>query len=143
MKFKTIDPLEMPGIDEFKSRLGVLLPAYSFVKAGREFDVELYRIYVEAAGEPRIPVDVAENLLRDIAQNTHESGAGYTRGLVRKLDNAINFNQFGVPKASLNAPFCFIRRCPSSVILSESSATADGEPKDPRLYFVEVSRSNK
>jgi hypothetical protein len=89
MKFKEVEFSEVPAFDLFRSRLEALRPAYKLVKAGKEFDVNLYRLYVQKPNAIRRPIDIGENLLRDIEQNPHGSESSYTKGLLLKLNGLI------------------------------------------------------
>jgi len=89
MKFKKVEISEIPAFDLFRSRLETLRPARTLVKAGKEFDVNLYRIYVQKPDAIRRPIDIGENLLRDIEQNPRGSESSYTKELRLKLDGLI------------------------------------------------------
>jgi hypothetical protein len=89
MKFKDVEFSKVPAFDQFKSRLKALRPAYIPVKAGRDFDADLYRVYVQKATKTRQPIDINQNLLRDIEQNPHGINSNYTKELISKLDALI------------------------------------------------------
>jgi hypothetical protein len=89
MKFKDVEFSKVPAFDQFRSRLRALRPPYIPVKAGYEFDVEVFRMYVQEPNTIKLPVDVNENLLRDLDQNPHGSESNYTKELVLKLDELI------------------------------------------------------
>jgi hypothetical protein len=89
MKFKEVEFSEVPIFDQFRSRLRALRPTYIPVKVGREFDVDLYRVYVQCSKTTRLPIDIPKNLLRDIEQNPHGNECNYTKELISNLDALI------------------------------------------------------
>jgi hypothetical protein len=89
MQFKEVEFSKVPAFDHFKSRLGLLRPTFTPVKVGREFDADIYRIYVQESNAPRLPVDIDEYLLQNLEQNSHSSESTYSRELLAKLDNLI------------------------------------------------------
>jgi hypothetical protein len=89
MKFKDVEFSKVPAFDQFRSRLKALRPAYIPVKAGKDFDTDLYRVYVQRANTTSLPIDINENLLRDLEQNSHGSESNYTKELISKLDELI------------------------------------------------------
>ncbi len=90
MKFKDVGFSNVPAFDQFISRLEALHPAYMPVKAGKEFDVDLYRVYVQKPNTNRRPIDISENLLRNLEQNSHSGKSMYTKEITAKLDRLIN-----------------------------------------------------
>ncbi len=89
MEFKDVEFSQIPAFDLLRSRLEALRPAYMLVKAGKEFDADLYRIYVQKTGAIRRPIDIGKNLLQDIEKNPRGSESNYTKGLLSKLDALI------------------------------------------------------
>ncbi len=89
MKFNEVDFAKVPAFDQFARRLKALHPTFVSVKAGKEFDVDIYRIYVKEANSPRLPVDISEYLLQNLDQNSHSCESSYTMGLITQLDNVI------------------------------------------------------
>ena len=89
MEFKEVGFSQMPAFDVLRSRLMVLRPAYVSVKAGYDFDSEVFRVYVQEPNTVKLRIDINQNLLRDLDQNTHGSESDYTKALISKLDELI------------------------------------------------------
>jgi len=89
MKFKDVEFSQVPTFDQFRSRLKALRQVYIPVKAGYDFDAEVFRIYVQKPNTTRLPINIPENLFRDIEQNTHGINSNYTKELISKLDMLI------------------------------------------------------
>jgi hypothetical protein len=89
MKFKDVEFTKVPAFLQFCNRLRALRSAYIPEKAGYEFDVEIFRIYVQKPNTIKIPVDIYARLLRDLDQNPRGRESDYTKELVSKLDELI------------------------------------------------------
>jgi hypothetical protein len=89
MEFKDVEFSQVPAFDQFRSRLVALRPTCILVKAGKDFDTDLYRVYVQCANTTRQLIDIPKNLLLDLEQNPHGSESSYTKELLSKLDKLI------------------------------------------------------
>ncbi|MGP8251430.1 MAG: hypothetical protein ACLQHF_05300 [Terracidiphilus sp.] len=89
MKFKAVDFSNVPAFGEVAARLGRIAPTSMPEKAGKDFDTDIYRIYVKKPSEDSIPIDLGADLLANIRDNPEGDQSRYTKELRTQLDGAI------------------------------------------------------
>ncbi len=89
MHFDEMSLSSVPSFGTIQARTASLYPDFHPLKAGYEFDYEKYRIYFSNKDGHRVPVDIRENLLKDLVDNHSGSNSSYTRELLVQLDELI------------------------------------------------------
>ena len=89
MKFKAVDFSRVPAFGEIVARLVKIAPTFMPEKAGKDFDTDVYRIYVKRPSEDSIPIDLRANLLTNIRDNPLGGESRYAKELWMQLDGAI------------------------------------------------------
>lgn len=85
MKFKAVDFSNVPAFGEVAARLGRIAPTSMPEKAGKDFDTDIYRIYVKKPSEDSIPIDLERTFSRTFATTRKATKAGTQRNSERSL----------------------------------------------------------
>lgn len=85
MNFKEVELTDIPVLAMIRNRLAILHPTFKPLRAGKDFDADIYRIYVRG----RIAIDFRANLLNDLALIRRGDGSEHASGLVTQLDKSI------------------------------------------------------
>jgi hypothetical protein len=96
--FKKVSFSEIPVIEVICARVKNFFPGFAPLKAGGEFDKDVYRICFDRGEGRTVAVDLRRNLLNDIAENREVTESSYTKELLAKLDEIIlgSFRRVGI-----------------------------------------------
>ena len=89
MNFKEIDLADVPGYEVLTDRLHAADPLLALVKAGRDFDSSIIRVYVQPPAPARFAVDIPGNLMDDLESDTSNGHSGHRQELLGQLDEII------------------------------------------------------